>query len=169
LDDVRRICDDHHAVGADCRARRLQLRHLLDLDDADTARSVDAEAWVVAVVRHLVAVLDCGFEHGLALLDCDLASVYRQRDGFHTLEIIPYRFRGSGVPRFRSSLAVTLALQTVCCELRNPGTPELLPTKRCGNQVVLRVDLPHRPRELNSVVGDRLGNGNRDLLRPAVG
>ena len=58
--DSGRVGRDHHAVGARRRARRLQLRHLLDLDDADAAGAVDAQARVIAVVRHLVAVLDSG-------------------------------------------------------------------------------------------------------------
>ena len=44
LHDIRRLRVHDHAVGARRRARRLQLRHLLDLDDADAAGPVDAEA-----------------------------------------------------------------------------------------------------------------------------
>jgi hypothetical protein len=47
-----------HALGADGRARRLQLRHLFDLDDAHAAGPVDADAGVVAVVRDGDAGLD---------------------------------------------------------------------------------------------------------------
>ena len=46
-----RIARRHdHAVGADRRARGLQLRHLLDLDDADAAGAVDGQAGMKAVV-----------------------------------------------------------------------------------------------------------------------
>jgi hypothetical protein len=41
-----------HPVDADRRAGGLQLRHLLDLHDADAARPVDPELGVIAVVRH---------------------------------------------------------------------------------------------------------------------
>ena len=77
-----RVLHDH-AVGADRRARRLQLRHLLDLDDADAAGAVDADAGVVAVVGHRDAALDRGLQDGLALLDGHRAAVDRQRHGFH--------------------------------------------------------------------------------------
>ena len=70
--DLGRVGRDDHALGADRRARRLQLRHLLDLDDADAAGAVDAEAGVIAVVGDRAAVLVRGLEHGLALLDRDL-------------------------------------------------------------------------------------------------
>ena len=89
LNHLGRIGDDHHAVHARRRARRLQLRHLLDLDDAHAARSVDAQARVVAVVGDLVPMLDRGFQHGLALFDGDLAPIYGQRDRVHNLQIIP--------------------------------------------------------------------------------
>ena len=69
LDDVGRLRVHDHAVGAYRRARRLQLRHLLDLDDADAARTVDAEAGVIAVVGKLDAVLDGRLEDRLAFFD----------------------------------------------------------------------------------------------------
>ncbi len=84
LDDVRGPRRYDHAVGAGRRARRLQLRHLLDLHDADAARSVDADAGVIAVIRDGDPALDRGLQNGLALLDGDLAAVYRQRDGIHS-------------------------------------------------------------------------------------
>ena len=37
FDHVGRARADNHPLGADGRARRLQFRHLLDLDDADAA------------------------------------------------------------------------------------------------------------------------------------
>ena len=77
----------HHAVGADGRARRLQLRHLLDLDDADPAGAVDAERRVIAVVRDLDAVLERRLEDGRPLLDGERPAVNGERDCVH---------RGSG-------------------------------------------------------------------------
>jgi hypothetical protein len=50
-DNLRRAGAHDHPFGADCRTRRLQLRHLLDFDDADAAGAVDADTGVVAVVR----------------------------------------------------------------------------------------------------------------------
>jgi hypothetical protein len=85
-DDVGRARRDDHAVGAHRRARRLQLRHLLDFHDAHAARTVDADAWVIAVVRHRDAALDRGLQDGLALLDRDLAAIDRQRNGVHALQ-----------------------------------------------------------------------------------
>jgi hypothetical protein len=52
LDDVRCLRVDDHAVGADGRAGRLQLRHLFDLDDAHAARAVDADPRVITVIRN---------------------------------------------------------------------------------------------------------------------
>ena len=51
------------------RARRLQLRHLLDLHQADAARRVDAQTGVVAVVRDLDAGFDGRLQHRRALRD----------------------------------------------------------------------------------------------------
>ena len=88
LDDVWRLGRDDHAVGHRRRAGRLQLRHLFDLDDADAAGAVDAEARMVAVVRDLDAALDGGLEHRFALGNGDGAPIYRQRDGIHKPPII---------------------------------------------------------------------------------
>jgi hypothetical protein len=63
LDDVRRAWN-HHAVGAPS-TRRLQLRHLFDLDDADAARAV-VDPGVITVVGHGDAVLDRGLQDGFA-------------------------------------------------------------------------------------------------------
>ena len=82
---------DDHAFGADRRARRLQLRHLLDLHDADAAGAVDADAGVVAVVRDGDAALDGRLQDGLAFFDRDRPAVDRQRDGFHSRSIITQR------------------------------------------------------------------------------
>src|SRR5262249_1656451 len=73
--------------GAHGRTRGLQLRHFLDLDDADPTGTVDADAGVVAVVGHRDAVLDRGLKDGLAFLNSDLTTIDRQRDGFHPLII----------------------------------------------------------------------------------
>ena len=81
--DIGRACGDDHAVAADRGARRLQLRHLLDFDDADTARAVDADARVIAVVRNLDAALDGGLQHRPAFLNFDRPAVDCQRDGVH--------------------------------------------------------------------------------------
>ena len=86
--DLRRVGRDDHPVGADRRARGLQLRHLLDADDADAAGAVNAKARVIAVVGDRAAVLVGRLEDGLALLDRDLLAVYRQRDGVHIHGII---------------------------------------------------------------------------------
>ena len=67
FDDVGRLRHDAHPVGAHRRARRLQLRHLLDLDDADAAGAVDAERGVVAVIRNGEPVLDGRLQDRLAL------------------------------------------------------------------------------------------------------
>jgi hypothetical protein len=81
---------DHHPLGGHGRAGRLQLRHLLDLDDADAAGSIDADAGVITVVGNRDARLDGGLEDGSALVDGNLAAVDRQRDGFHKLPIISH-------------------------------------------------------------------------------
>src|SRR5262249_39190024 len=67
-----------------------------DLDDAHAARAVHAEARVVAVVRHLDAVLDGGFEDALAFVDRQAASIYRERDRIHISGIIHRERRASG-------------------------------------------------------------------------
>ena len=84
VDDVRASAvHDDHAFGDRRRARRLQLRHLLDLDDADAARAVDAEARVIAVVGNPDAGLDGRLEDGPALFGRDGLPVDRQRNGVH--------------------------------------------------------------------------------------
>ena len=85
---------DDHALGHRRRAGGLQLRHLLDLDDADAAGAVDAEPGVIAVVGDLDAALDRRLENGLALFDRDLPAVDRQRDGVHKIQ--SYNFKDSG-------------------------------------------------------------------------
>ena len=85
---VRRARRHHHAFGAHGRTRRLQLRHLLDLDDADAAGAVDADARVIAVIRDGDAAFDGGLQDGLAFLDGDPAAVDRERHGFHKQSII---------------------------------------------------------------------------------
>jgi hypothetical protein len=44
----------NHAIRTDRRTGRLQLRHLFDLDDADAAGSIDADARVVAVIGNRI-------------------------------------------------------------------------------------------------------------------
>ena len=82
-DDLGRPRADHHALGAHRRARRLQLRHLLDLDDADAAGAVDADAGVITVVRNGDAALDGRLQDRFAFLDGDLAAIDGQRDCVH--------------------------------------------------------------------------------------
>ena len=78
----------HHALGHRRRARRLQLRHLLDLHETDAARRVDAQTGVVAVIGDLDAGLDGGLEDGGALRHGQLAAIDGQRDVFHDLGMI---------------------------------------------------------------------------------
>src|SRR5687768_7168180 len=75
------------------RARGLPLRHLLDLHQADAARSVDAEPGVITVVGNLDAGLDRRLQHGLALLYRELPAVDRKGNRLHNLPII-YRRGG---------------------------------------------------------------------------
>ena len=91
LDDIRGLRVHHHSFGDRRRARRLQLRHLLDLDDADAAGPVDPEARVVAVVGNPDAGLDGGLEDRPALLGRDRLPVDRQRNGVHKPLIISFR------------------------------------------------------------------------------
>src|SRR6185312_1091077 len=86
---LRRARRDHHAVGADGRTGRLQLRHLLDLDDADAAGAVDANARVIAVVGDRNSAFDRGLKDRLALLNGHLLAVDRQRHSVHKNSIIP--------------------------------------------------------------------------------
>ena len=86
LDDVGRLRVDDHAVGAGRRARRLQLRHLLDLDDADAAGAVDAEAGVIAVVGKLDAVFDGRLKDRLAFFDRQFPPVDRDLDRVHSCQ-----------------------------------------------------------------------------------
>ena len=83
VDHIRGLRMDHHAVGDRRRARRLQLRHLLDFHDADPAGSVDSEARMVAVVGNPDAGLDGRLQDCLALLGRDSPTVNRQRNGVH--------------------------------------------------------------------------------------
>jgi hypothetical protein len=83
FDGFRILRVHHHAFGRRRRARRLQLGHLVDLDQADAARRVDAQAGVVAVIRDLDAGFDGGLQNRGALADGELPTVDGQRDGFH--------------------------------------------------------------------------------------
>ena len=58
---------DDHALADGRRARRLQLRHFLDLDEAHTTGGVDPETGVVAVIRDLDAGLDGGLQDRVPL------------------------------------------------------------------------------------------------------
>src|SRR6185295_14029735 len=78
LDDVGRPSGHHHAFRADRRTGGLQLRHLLDLDDADAARAVDADARVVTVIGHFDPGFDGGLEDRLPFLDGQRPAVYRE-------------------------------------------------------------------------------------------
>src|SRR5882672_3645553 len=84
LDDVRCLSRDDHAFGDRRGAGRLQLRHLFNLDDADAAGAVDAQARVIAVIRDLDSAFDGGLQYGLPLLGRNRPSINRQRDGFHS-------------------------------------------------------------------------------------
>jgi hypothetical protein len=74
-DDLGIARRDHHAVGARRGARRLQLRHLLDLHHADAARTVDAKARVITVVGERNPVLDGGLQDRSALFDRKLPAI----------------------------------------------------------------------------------------------
>ena len=99
LDHLGRVGVDDHALGRDDRARHLELRHLLDLHEADAARAVHAKAGVVAVVGQPDAGLDGGLQDGLALRDGELTAVDREGDGIHSLPILADRPRGLSVRR----------------------------------------------------------------------
>ena len=82
LDLLGRRVHDHPVRRRD-RARHLELRHLLDLHQADAAGPVHAQRGVIAVVRDLGARLDGGLEDRTALGDRHLAAVDRERDCVH--------------------------------------------------------------------------------------
>ena len=84
FDHIRRLGMHDHAFGHSRRAGSLQLRHLLDLHDADTARPVDADPGVVAVVGNLYSAVDGRLQNRSSLFGGDLAPIYRQRDRFHS-------------------------------------------------------------------------------------
>ena len=84
FDDVGRLRVHDHAVGAHRRARRLQLRHFFDLDDADAAGPVDAEAGVIAVVGKLDAVFDGRLKDRLAFFDREFPPVDGDLDRIHS-------------------------------------------------------------------------------------
>ena len=88
VNDIRGLGVHHHALGDRRRARGLQLRHLLDLHDADAAGPVDSEARVVAVVGNPDAGLDGRLEDGPALFGRDGLPVDRQRNGVHKPPIL---------------------------------------------------------------------------------
>jgi hypothetical protein len=83
LDDVRGLGVDHHAVGGRDRARHLQLRHLLDLDQADATVAIDRQTGVIAVVRNVDPALDRGLQHRRALGNADRAAVDGESDSVH--------------------------------------------------------------------------------------
>src|SRR5688572_10498934 len=76
----------NHALGHWGRARRLQLRHLLDLHEADTARRVDAETGVVAVIGDLDTGLDGRPQNASAFGNRQLPAINGQRDEIHIHE-----------------------------------------------------------------------------------
>src|SRR5690606_27175975 len=71
---------DDHAVGGDLLAARLQLRALLDRDQALTALRDDLETGVVTERADVVAEHARGIEHVRALRYGDLLAVDGQRD-----------------------------------------------------------------------------------------
>src|SRR4030095_10633932 len=66
---------DDHALGHARVARDLELRRLLDLDEAHPAVAGDGEARVAGVVRDLDAGLVGRLDHGVAVGDLDLPAV----------------------------------------------------------------------------------------------
>src|SRR4030095_2737264 len=87
-DHLRIARAHHHALGAHHRTRGLQLRHLLDLDNADTTGTVYGDAGVVAVIRHGDAGLDGGLKDRFSFFYCDLPSIDGQCDRVHISRII---------------------------------------------------------------------------------
>ncbi len=88
LDDVGRLRVNHHAFRDGRRTRGLQLRHLVDLDDADAAGTVYPQPRVIAVIGDFDAGLDGRLEDGPALLGLDGLAVNRQRNGVHKQSIL---------------------------------------------------------------------------------
>jgi hypothetical protein len=74
---------DDHAVGTHRRARGLQFRHLLDLDDTHAARAIYRQAGMKAVIGHRDAGFDGRLQHRFALGNRDLLAVDGQRDRIH--------------------------------------------------------------------------------------
>ena len=97
VDGFRILRVHHHAFGHRRRARRLQLRHLLDLDQADAARRVDAQTGVVAVIGDLDAGFDGGLQNGGAFRHGKLPAIDGQRDDFHKEGIVPSSRARSGL------------------------------------------------------------------------
>ena len=83
LNHLRGPRQHSHPVRAGRGTRRLQLRHLLNLHNADAAGPVDADAGVVTVVRDGNATLDGGLEHRLPFFDGHRPSVDRERHRVH--------------------------------------------------------------------------------------
>ncbi len=83
LHDLWRPRVNHHPVGAHRGTRGLQLGHLFDLDDADAAGSVNAQARVEAVIGQVDAVLDGRLQHGAPLLNRDRLAVEGNGDRLH--------------------------------------------------------------------------------------
>jgi hypothetical protein len=74
---------DDHAIGDRRRARRLQLRHLFDLDQADAARRIDTQPRVIAVIRDLDAGFDRGLQDRCSLGHRDRTAIDGQRHVIH--------------------------------------------------------------------------------------
>jgi hypothetical protein len=111
LDDLGGLGVDDHAVGADRRAGGLQLRHLLHLDDADAARSVNTEGGVIAVVGDLNAVLDRRLQNGRASFDGDRLPINGQRHLIHRID---------------QSMIARASIATTAADLRANGSHERL-------------------------------------------
>ena len=99
FDHLRHLRENHHSVRTKRRTRRLQLGHLLDLDDADAAGTVDADAGVIAVIGDGDPGFDRRLQYRAPLRNRDRTAVYRERDGFHSPPIISIlRLRPGDVP-----------------------------------------------------------------------
>ena len=73
---------DDHSVSAGDRARRLQLRHLVDAHQTHAARRLHLEVLVITKRRNAVSVFAAHVDQRRALFGLDLDAVYRDLDRF---------------------------------------------------------------------------------------
>ena len=115
----------HHAFGNRQRAADLQLRSLLDLDQAHAAGSLKRQAFVITEGRNFDSVLPRRFDQQSAFFSRKLTAVHREFDHFRHCCYTATRSRAR---RFSKSSANFSTMEMVGIAAASPSAQKVLPS-----------------------------------------